>query len=359
MKASRFWLTGLMVVALGFAIWKASGMITIVISAIVLSIFIESIAVYFEKYLRLPRFLSIILVFILVIALLAFLIASSIPVFTKELGALQPFIPDGDSLDRISKALNLSSDTSSSFISFSPELISQVSGTTKDTSQAMFKLIASTFGGLTNVVLLGMMSLYLALEEKAIERLIIAVAPRQTELYLVSLWERIRSKTEGWFRGQIIVAVLVAVMTYIGLLALGVKYAFLLAALAAILGIIPFGIIVAFLPALGIALAHGDVLTPVYVTILYGVIHYVNDYIIQPLITRRSTGLPPLLVIISIVISLTLFGLLGFFIAIPASILLLEIVRDIEKQKGVEDNLLTQEQLEEMDELDDVRVETL
>jgi len=359
MKASRFWLSGLTVLALGFAVWKASTMILIVLSAVVLSIFIESMAIYLEKYLRLPRFLSIILVFFLVIGVFAFLIISSVPVFIKELDALRPFIPNSDNLDSISKALNLSSEDSSSFLVFSPELISEVASPIKGTSQTVFKMITSTFGGLANVILLGIMSLYLALEEKAIERLILAVAPEQTEQYIVSLWSRIKSKTEGWFRGQMIVALIVGIATYVGLLVLGVKYAFLLSALAAVLGIIPFGIIVAFLPALGISLAHGEVLTPVYVAILYGGIQYINDYLIQPLITRRSTGLPPLLVIISIVVSLTLFGLLGSFIAIPASIFLLEIVQDMEKQKSKEDDSLVASQIEAVPELEDVHMETI
>lgn len=345
MKASQFWLTGLFAVALGFALWKAASMIIIVISAVVLSIFIESLAEYVQKYLRLPRFLAIIFVFISVLVLFGFLIASAVPVFVKEISALKPFIPDGDSLDRIASALNLNSDTAKegAFISFSPELLTQVSGTAKGASQAIFRTIASAFGGFANVVLLGMMSLYLALEDRAIERLIYALAPKHSEGYIASLWARIRSKTEGWFRGQIVVALVVGMLTYIGLYFLGVQYSFLLASLAAIMGIIPFGIVVAFLPALGIALTKGGVLTPVYVTVLYGSIQYLTDYIIQPLVTRRVTGLPPLLVIISVVICVTLFGFLGFFIAIPGSIFLLEIVKDIEKQKVLNDAVILED----------------
>lgn len=338
MQAIRFWIVGLVVIAVGFAVWKASTMILIVISAIVLSIFIESLATLVQKYLRLPRFLSIIGVFLLVIAIFAFLIVSAIPVFIDEISALKPFLPEGDSLDKLTQAFTGGAEVEQdAFISFSPELISQVSGTVKNSSQTIFKLVASVFGGFANVVLLGVMSLYLALEDRAIERLIFAIAPRKSEQYIASLWRRIRLKTEGWFRGQVLVACVVGVLTYVGLLILKVKYAFLLASLAAVLGIIPFGIIVAFLPALGIALTKGAVLTPVYVTILYGSIQYLTDYVIQPLVTRRVTGLPPLLVIISIVVCLTLFGFLGFFIAIPASICLLEMVKDIEREKTRDD----------------------
>ncbi len=338
MKAPRFWLAGLLVFGLGLALWKASSMIIIVMSAIVLSIFIESLAEYIQRFLRLPRFLSIIIVFVLVLLMFGFLIASAIPVFIKEISVLAPLIPDGDSLGKILSAFGVGAESTDSVLSFSPDLLTQVSGGVKTASQGIFKVVISTFGGFANMVLLGMLSLYLALEDRAIERLIFAIAPKQSEVYIASLWNRIRAKTEGWFRGQVVVAGIVAVCTYIGLTLLGVPYAFLLAALAAVMGIIPFGIVVAFLPALGIALSKGGVLTPVYVTILYASIQYITDYIVQPLVTRRVTGLPPLLVIISVVVSVTLFGFLGFFIAIPGSIFLLEIVRDIERQKGELDN---------------------
>jgi predicted PurR-regulated permease PerM len=334
MKITRFWMTGLMFVGLGLMIAKAFDMIILVISAMVISIFIEAIAEYFIKW-GVPRFVAIIGVFVLVLLMFAGLIVSTIPVIIKEIAALKPFLPDGDQLEKILKTLGTSGgkEQVDSFLAISPDVVQKLTSSTKDIGQTAFRLVTSTLGGFANMVLLSMLSLYLALEHKAVERLIRAVAPEKNEAYILSLWHRVRGKTEGWFRGQLVIALIVMVFTYAGLLIIGVEYALLLALLAGVLGIIPFGVVVAFLPALGIAFAHGTVLTPVYVTILYGFLQYTTDYIVQPILTKRSTGLPPLLVIISMVISLTLFGILGFLIAIPTALFFLEVTNDIENAK--------------------------
>ncbi len=359
MKATRFWMTGLIFVGIGFMIWKASAMIILVLSAVVISIFIESMAEYLIR-LRIPRFVAIMGVFILVLLIMAGLIVSTIPVIVKEIAALKPFLPDGDQLEKILKIFGsnstATSSSSDSLLVLSPDVVQKLTTSTKDITQTAFRLVTSTLGGFANMVLLSMLSLYLALEDRAVERLIRATAPQKSEVYILSLWNRVRSKTEGWFRGQLIIALIVMVFTYSGLLIIGVEYALLLALLSGILGIIPFGIVVAFLPALGIAFAHGNVLTPVYVTILYGLLQYTTDYIVQPILTKRSTGLPPLLVIISMVISLTLFGILGFLISIPTALFFLEVTNDIEKAKK-KSNESRKSEMEEMETVTEIESE--
>jgi predicted PurR-regulated permease PerM len=330
---SRFWATALLFVGLGFAIWKASAVIVLVLSAIVISIFIESVAEYLTR-IGIPRFLAIIIVFTLTLLLIGGMIVTSIPIIIKEISALKPFLPDGDQLEKVLRTFTGGSSASGDgFLAVSPDVVAKLTSSTKDAGQGALRMITGTLGGFANLVLLSMLSLYLALEERAIEKLIRATAPADSELYILSLWRRIKSKTEGWFRGQLVNAFIVMIVTYAGLLLLNVQYALLLALMSGMLGIIPFGIVVAFLPALAIAFSHGKILTPVYVTVLYGMIQYCSDYILQPLLTRKSTGLPPLLVIISMVLSITLFGLLGFLIAIPAALFFLEIAHDRELAK--------------------------
>jgi predicted PurR-regulated permease PerM len=115
-----------------------------------------------------------------------------------------------------------------------------------------------------------------------------------------------------------------------------VPYALLLALLAGIFGMIPFGILVATVPAVILTLIHRGALTALYVLGLYWLLQQLTDYVIAPQIVRKATGLPSLMVIISLILSVTLMGFLGFFLAIPLALLVLEIVADTERVKAQE-----------------------
>lgn len=333
-KNLRFWFAGLMVVLIAFLVWQARSVILLILTSIVFAIFIESTAQYLIR-MRIPRAVAIILVFIIGIGIFGGIISASIPVLIKEISALKPLLPDGDAIQRIIQALpGTNGGTETKLLSIDSGIaFDKVSGSLSPVWQGVVRVVGGAFGGFVNLVLLAMLSIYLALEERAIERLIRSVVPVQREAYILSLWFRLRSKIESWFRGQLFMALVVAVGCYVGLVLLKLPYALLLSLLAGVLGLIPFGIVAATVPAIGIAIAHGGALTPVYVVAWYGALQYLTDYILSPLVVKRVTGLPPLLVIMSFVISVSIAGFLGFFLAIPAAVLLLEIVGDIETHK--------------------------
>ncbi len=121
-------------------------------------------------------------------------------------------------------------------------------------------------------------------------------------------------------RGQVLVALCVGVLLTIGFAALGLPYAFLLGAVAAVLGIIPYlGAGITLVLALALATAHfRDWLHPVLVLALFGVVQAVEGFVLSPRIIGTRVGLHPVVVIIAVLVGTALLGgIVGGVLAIP------------------------------------------
>ena len=80
----------------------------------------------------------------------------------------------------------------------------------------------------------------MVVEESAIKKLIWSLAPAKHQAYLMHLVNRLQLKMGYWLRGQLIIALSLAVMSYIGLEILGVDYVAVLALLVGLFSFIPY-----------------------------------------------------------------------------------------------------------------------
>lgn len=317
----------------GLALWKISNIILVILTAVVLASFVESISIGLIRRLRLPRIVAVMGVYILVLGIFGALIALLVPTFTKEIGDLSLIAGSGGTgIGGIFDTLKtVGSNTTSPF-----DLVNQLQGSFGELSGEVVATLQSAFGGIVNVVLVVVISFYLAIEERGVSQFLRAVTPLQYEEYVISVWQRTEYKIGAWFRGQLLQAVILAALTYLGLWVLGVPYALMLSVLAAVLGMIPFGIVLAGIVALFVAYTAGGFQLLLFTFIWYTVLQQVENYILQPVIINRATGLPPLVVLLSVVIGVGLLGFLGLILAIPVAVVFMELIRDYEADKKEE-----------------------
>ncbi|MFA6095862.1 MAG: AI-2E family transporter, partial [Candidatus Paceibacterota bacterium] len=125
-------------------------------------------------------------------------------------------------------------------------IVTSINDTLSRTSSGFVQLAGSIFGGVLGFVLIAVLSFYLTVQEDGVEKFLRIVTPLSKERYVIDLWKRTQKKIGLWMQGQLVLAILVGVLVYLGLTVLGVRNALLFAALAALLEIIPlFGPIIA------------------------------------------------------------------------------------------------------------------
>jgi AI-2 transport protein TqsA len=122
---------------------------------------------------------------------------------------------------------------------------------------------------------------------------------------------------------------IVAFCDVIALWILDIRFAWLWGLLAFITNYIPnIGFLIGLVPPTIIALLEKDVLTAVIVVIVYSVLNFVIQTIIQPRVVGVTVGLSATLSFLSLIVWATILGASGAFLAIPMSLLVKAVLID-------------------------------
>ncbi|MFO7866299.1 MAG: AI-2E family transporter [Candidatus Aminicenantes bacterium] len=138
------------------------------------------------------------------------------------------------------------------------------------------------------------------------------------------IFEKIGHIINGFFRGQLIVCVIVGMLTTAGLLIMGIEQALLLGLTAGILNIVPhFGLIVTlFIGALVGLLSPSPLWNTIKIIAVIEAVQILDGIYLSPNIVGHRVGLHPVWVILSILIFSYFWGALGFLIAVPVAAIL-------------------------------------
>lgn len=216
----------------------------------------------------------------------------------------------------------------------SADLLRELSGTLSDSTGGVFSTLSAFFGGLTSFVLVVVFSFYFSVQETGVDDFLRVVTPVKEQAYVLNLWKRSQVKIGKWMQGQLVLGVIVGVLLYLGLLILGVPHALLLAVLAAVFELIPvFGQILAAIPAVAIGFIDGGMTAALLITGLYVVVQQFEAHLIYPVVVKKVVGVPPLLVILSLIVGYNLLGFLGVLLAVPIAGAIQEFVGDVDRAK--------------------------
>ena len=322
-----------------FLVWFLRDVLLVILTAIILASFVESAIPHFKK-IKITRVLAVVIIYISTISFLALMFYLFVPLLITEIYNfsvfLSTYIPDSailnyfksgafggakDIIGNLSHSLSLTTllETSRAFIT--------------NLSGGFFQVLSVAFGSIFNVILIVLISFYLSIQEKGIEKFLRIILPIQYEEYAVDLWERSRRKIALWMKGQMLLGILIAILTYLMLSLMGIQYALLLALIAGIMELVPYGILVALIPAFSFSYLSGGFSSALMVTGAYIILHQFEVFLFSPLVIKSVVGLSPLVVIIAAVVGFELGGFWGLVLAIPVAVFLMELLSDVEKHK--------------------------
>ncbi len=328
-------------VAIGlFLVWYLRELFLVILTAIMLASFVESAIPHFQK-IRVNRVFGVVIIYIFTIAGLALLFYLFVPLLITEIYNfsifLSSYIPDSSILnyfknDAFSGAKDIINNLSHSLslttlLETSKAFITNLSG-------GFFQVLTVAFGSIFNVILIVLISFYLSIQEKGIEKFLMIILPVKYEEYAVDLWGRSRRKIALWMKGQMLLGILITILTYLMLSLMGIQYALLLAIIAGIMELVPYGILVALIPAFSFSYLSGGLGTALMVSGAYIILHQFEVFLFAPLVIKSVVGLSPLVVIIAAVVGFELGGFWGLVLAIPVAVFLMELLSDLEKKKS-------------------------
>lgn len=138
--------------------------------------------------------------------------------------------------------------------------------------------------------------------------------------------QRLNISLARFFRGQLILMVVVGFIVGFALWILGIKYYLLLGIIAGICNLIPnIGYILSFIPAILIGLASPDpLINLIKIIAVYAGEQIIENIYLGPVIIGQASRLHPIVVMIALIIGGTAFGVWGVILAIPITIFVRE-----------------------------------
>ena len=143
--------------------------------------------------------------------------------------------------------------------------------------------------------------------------------PEQNRPMILGIGQEVNSSIGGYLRGQVVVSIIVALLASLALLIIGIPHPIFCGVFAGAASILPFiGVIIAIFPALFFAWFQFQSLAVLLkILIAFGVIYFLEGYIIKPLVFKKSMNLNPLVTIIMVMALGELLGFWGILLALP------------------------------------------
>lgn len=192
---------------------------------------------------------------------------------------------------------------------------------------AIITFIANVGGSLLNIILGVVVSIYLIKDKDFFIRLwrksLHLLLPMKANAKVSETLSEINMVVSQFLRGQLLDALIIAVLSSIGLTIIGLDFAVFIGCFAGIANVIPyFGPVLGMVPAAIIGLLTGGVSQALLALLVLLFIQQVDSNIIYPRVVGSSTGLHPVFVLVSITVGGYYWGIIGMLLAVPAAAIL-------------------------------------
>jgi predicted PurR-regulated permease PerM/phosphoglycolate phosphatase-like HAD superfamily hydrolase len=321
----RLVIVGLVIVAL-LALYVFRVLIPPIAIAMVLAYVLKPLADALERRSRLPRLGTVLLVFVVLLILVSIIPLTGVPYLV-------------DQVTRINLDLQRLADDLAGFLSqpislfgyvLNPQdLLGDVQGTIQDLLQpfatqtiSLVFNVASSLLWITSVLII---AFYLVKDADRFRHFLDEIAPPGHAEELGRLREEINQVWKAFFRGQVVLGLVVGIVVWIAMTAVGLPSAGLMGLIAGLLEVIPtFGPILSTIPALLMAFFRGSTYLPlsnfwfaVLVLAIYTAIQQVENAYLVPRIMGRRLQLHPVVIFIAVLAGGIAAGAVGVLLASP------------------------------------------
>ncbi len=311
------------------------GLIAPLALALFLSYVLDPIVGHLARWTHTPRWLSVTLVFCL---LLAALVGSTtgigLAISQQVSGLLTDLIDLSSQLPERVRSLSdltltvgpwtwkLTGTNLGTIVSALASTIQPLLSQTGNILASVISATASTVGFIALVIVL---SFYMLLDFSEGGEYLAGLVPTAHRTDYYQLMGRTERVCRGFLRGQVLLAVLLGVVVSLTLAGLGVRFAIGLGVIAGVLGLVPFfGPFAAGLLAILVAYFQGSNwwgLTPfgfaLVVLVAFVVIQQVESNVLGPLIIGDSLDIHPLVILVAALAGAVMGGLLGVLLSAP------------------------------------------
>lgn len=287
---------------------KIKDVLSPVIGAAILSYFARPFVAFFSK--KLPKSISAVLFYVLVFSFTALLVAVILPTVYSGLTELYDFISSlPDSVPFLSEK----------------EILSFISK--KADSLSLF--LKNIFSFLSKSAVAVVLSCFFLMDSEAIGESFSSLIPEKLIPRVIPALREIDEAFSGFFRGQMLVSVILTILTYITLRILNVRLALILAVLYGILCLIPTaGPFIGAVPVIAAAYLKSPACA-LWVSGIMILTQVLDNSVLSPKIKADSVDISPAAAFLALYLGAGFFGIPGVILGVPVYASLKIILRRI------------------------------
>ncbi len=317
------WLGILVLVLSLYILWQIRQMLSLVFAAIVAATLLNQLARKLQHQFRLSRPLGVLgALAIFIIILVGFAIAifppfisqfqelttTKFPAIVKYASqwrthiqtyipaALIPYLPDLNNLDR------------------------QVQPLLKSLAGSSLTIFSSSLAAILNLLFVVILTIMLLAQPTSYRRVFIALFPSFYRRRVSGILTECEESLGKWFGGAILSMLVVAALSFIGLIVLGIPLALAQAILAGLLNFIPnVGPTLSVVIPMAIALLD-EPWKAIAIFVIYLLIQQFESNFLTPYIMSQQVALLPAITLVSQIFFTTFFGFLGLLLALPLTV---------------------------------------
>ena len=280
---------------------------------------------FLERKFKVPRLVTIIVLFVLVLGLLIWIINSLVPVVQKQTESLIKNWPDywrdaQRSFDHMLHDPRLSS-VRGNINDAVADAQSKIFKNGQDSINLAINNLSSAVSVVTMIfmtILTAPFVLFFMLKDgHKLTPYLAKFAPTRLQPSFASLLHDINDAVSAYIRGQITVAFWVGVMFAIGYSVIGLNYGLTLAVLAGFLNLIPyFGTFISMIPVVILAIMNSPFML-FKVAIVFAIEQTIEGRVVSPLVMGNKMNMNPVTTILLLIGASAISGLWGVIFAIP------------------------------------------
>ncbi len=304
------------------------------IFALIISVLFNPL-VDFLKKLKVPRSVGVVLVYFGFFGVLSFLIYAITPGLYAEVRKFSLLLPEY--IEKISPFLSYIGVEGFSTID---DIVEALRESSQEVTNSIFNALGVIFGGFSTAFFIITLAIFLSLEGNSVEKAISLLIKEKEKNYALSVWKKCRNQVGSWFLIRLLACAFVGLTSFVVFYFFGISYALLFGIIGGAFNMIPFAgpAIAALLFFIIVSLE--SVTQAFFVLIAFLVIQAIEGSVLTPALSKKIMGVSPALVLISIVIGGSLWGILGAFLAIPLMGIIFEFTKSfLEKRKEREATL--------------------
>ena len=295
-----------------FLLWQLRDVLVLIFGAILIATIFRAIARPLQKYLHLPERFAVAVAVLLIVGVIAgtaALVGSRVSAQGQALAQLLP---------RAARIVD--ARISPMGLGHPIEQLMSKFGSNGIAGSNISRFLSSATTSLASFLIVFFGGIFIAAQPRLYGIGFLKLVPPARRAIASEAMEESERALRLWLKGQLWAMILIFIMTWVGLMFIGVPSALVLGLISGVLEFIPYaGAITSSLPAILIALAQGPEIA-LWVVALYVVVHHVEAYLIQPVIQQFAVEIPAVITLFCLFAFAALFGFVGILLAAPLAV---------------------------------------